>query len=206
MDDRKVIKMDLAGAGRVKRYHTWPMSEAFPQTVADHSWHVLRIYFSITPEPNIDAVASIVFHDCGELVAGDPPYPIKAQNPTLKAEHSAIEARALQTMLLAAGVSPKRPISTGERDLVKVCDLIEMAEVGLHQVTMGNAHGRTVAVDCLRDVMNRVVELDSTHRRRVCIYLHTRLSWFEQLIREVSVTEGEQLVLAPMTWLRASNG
>jgi 5'-deoxynucleotidase YfbR-like HD superfamily hydrolase len=69
-----------------------------------------------------------------ELVVGDPPFPVKANNPTLKAEFDRIEIAALKAMGL--GELPDLPID--EKRRIKICDLLEMTLFGMGERELGN--------------------------------------------------------------------
>lgn len=130
-------------AGQVRRYHTWPTLTE--QTVADHSYHVLRIYIAIFGPPTSEVTVAIINHDAPELVTGDPPFPIKAQNPTLKSEFDKLEDEAL------VGLGMENPeIGPLARARIKICDLLEMHEFGQMELTMGNRFAIPVIQDTLQ--------------------------------------------------------
>src|SRR5262245_18740874 len=79
-DDR--IRIDTRISGKLKRFHTWPITGS--QTVAEHSWQVMRIYLIIVDIIDPRFIYYIQFHDIGEQSVGDVPYPIKQNNPILK--------------------------------------------------------------------------------------------------------------------------
>lgn len=135
------ITTNLRLAGQVKRYHTWPTISQ--QSVGEHSWQVYRIYhelFGIVPE---DTAEYIIFHDAGELVAGDIPYPLKSQDPLLKHRMDEHEQKALGEMGLNLPV-----LSDNEKLRVKLCHLLEMMEFGLHEEALGNRYGKPIADRC----------------------------------------------------------
>jgi 5'-deoxynucleotidase YfbR-like HD superfamily hydrolase len=132
----------LAHSGRVRRYHTWAVHHQ--QTVGEHCWQVSRVYTAIFGRPEADVAHYIAHHDSAELVVGDPPFPIKARNPILKAAYDSLETIALQELGVALpALSPR------ERARVKLCDLVEMHEFGLLEVEMGNRHAREVVDNTL---------------------------------------------------------
>lgn len=128
-------------AGLVKRYHTWPTITT--QSVAEHSWQVYRIYYEIFGLVPETTAYFIITHDMGELVAGDLPYPIKADNPALKSEMDYIELQAIARM----GFAPTE-IGSEEALRVKVCHMLEMMEFGLHESALGNRYGMVIADRC----------------------------------------------------------
>lgn len=127
-------------AGQVKRYHTWPAITQ--QTVAEHCYHCMRIYYEIWHELPPQVAAYVLYHDSGELVTGDLPYPVKKNNPDLKAAADRVEALALETL----GV--KLPdLDRLEKNRVKACDLIEMLEYGFYELRLGNKLATPIIVD-----------------------------------------------------------
>lgn len=119
-------------AGRVKRYHSWPTTQS--QTIGEHSWQVALIYERIFGELSPPVERYIRLHDVAELVAGDIPFPVKAENPELKVEFEKVEHKALLHM--GVGALPDLPDS--ERKRIKICDLLEMMIFGLVEREMGN--------------------------------------------------------------------
>ena len=135
-------------AGCVKRYHTWPTITT--QTVACHSWQVLRLYTQIFGPPSTDVTAYILWHDAGELVLGDLPFPVKARNPDLKLACDRIENEAVVAM---GGFIPK--LSEVEKVRCKGCDYVEMLEFGLDEVAMGNTFAQPI-VDDIKDSLYKL--------------------------------------------------
>jgi hypothetical protein len=128
-------------AGQVLRYHTWPVHRQ--QSVGEHTWQVLRIYFQIFGAPGPLVTSSILWHDAGELVTGDLPFPFKAHNATVKDAIESAEYAAIATM----GGVPDAGLSDDQRRRVKTCDLIDMLEFGLHELGMGNRFAYPIVDD-----------------------------------------------------------
>ena len=135
-------------AGTLRRYHSWPMHQT--QTIGCHTWQVLRIYVSIFGAPAPDVTVYILWHDAGELVLGDLPFPVKANSPELKRLCDAVEDSAVLRM---GGEVIKLP--TFEKLRVKACDLIEMCEMGVVEFQMGNKYAQPI----IDDVGNALVQL-----------------------------------------------
>jgi hypothetical protein len=127
-------------AGEVVRYHTWPMHHR--QTVGEHTWQVMRIYWQIWGPLPPELSSFFIWHDAGELATGDIPFPVKSQNPVLKAEMDALEDQAVTQM---GGL-----LHTLEQTLkvrAKACDLIDMHECGWAEVAMGNQFAQPIVDD-----------------------------------------------------------
>jgi hypothetical protein len=170
----RMITLDLRLAGTVERYHTWPTIRR--QSVAEHTWQILRIYTTIFGPPDEDTFLYIMFHDCGELTTGDPPYPVKAHNPALRQEFQKLEDKAKDS----AGTfwSVDIPLHSDKPKHVKVAELIEMAEEGLVETTMGNRYGWTVAVRTLDPAFNMLCEFSVSEAKAIRNYVLRRLNVF----------------------------
>jgi hypothetical protein len=130
-------------AGNVKRYHTWPTLRG--QTVAEHSWHVMRIFLELFPEEvTVEVLTYILYHDVAEVGTGDTPFPVKASRPDLKAIYDEMEADVLDNMGV---VMPD--ITSRQRTLIKICDLLEMWSWGLDEMMMGNLYAQPIVDDAL---------------------------------------------------------
>jgi 5'-deoxynucleotidase YfbR-like HD superfamily hydrolase len=135
-------------AGQVLRYHTWPVHRQ--QSVGEHTWQVMRIYYHIWgPLPSATTTA-ILWHDAGELATGDPPFPFKAKNPSLKSIIDSCEEEAVENM----GGNPRVALSVQEKRRVKTCDLLEMVEYGLHEYHLGNAFALPIITDVTLAIHN----------------------------------------------------
>lgn len=125
----------LRHAGGVERYHTWPTIRK--QTVADHTYHVLRIFYQIFGPPSAEVTSYILFHDSPEVKYGDPPFPAKQNNPELKRVYTELEADYYGEMF---GFDHVHLVTVDDKIKVKVCDLLEMWEFGVVELRMGNQY------------------------------------------------------------------
>ena len=152
------VRDDARLAGRVLRYHTWPHIR--PQTVAEHSWQVARILMAITPPSWWGALLPhAIVHDVGEIVTGDLPYPIKANNPTLGQLLDRIEHTAADEICDVWGMRP--PLRADEweehhRFAFKLAEFIEMWEWGMEEALLGNKFAVKVAERCRAVVKERL--------------------------------------------------
>lgn len=156
------IRTDIRLAGQVKRYATWPTITT--QTTGEHSWQVLRIYIDIFGAPSPNVTVYITHHDSAELVVGDPPFPLKRNNPPLKEIYDRLEHEAMQKM--RGEVLPE--LTPYEMFLVKICDLLEMWEFGLQELQMGNKYAQPIVDDTIkvvRGMINTPGTSESTHRK-----------------------------------------
>lgn len=131
---------DTRMAGRVARYHTWPLITR--QDISQHSWQVWRIMRAIWgPKIPWDVTEQVLLHDVGEVRTGDAPYPIKRDNPALKAEMDRLEEHALEEQGIHL-----QPLLPFWRWAIKVAHTIEMMELGLDELAAGNAFGSTIVL------------------------------------------------------------
>lgn len=144
------VRRDIRLAGQVKRYATWPVLHQ--QSTGEHSWQVLRIYIEIFGAPSPEVTTYIVHHDSAELKVGDPPFPLKANNPDLKAIYDRLEDEAMLEMRGEAlpGLPPE------EKTRIKICDLLEMWEFGEQEQMMGNRYAEPIIDDTLKTVRNMI--------------------------------------------------
>lgn len=126
-------------AGQVRRYHTLPTLQQ--QTVADHSWHVLRIYMEIWGHPEGRMTAWILHHDSAEHLVGDVPFGAKERIPDLGYRLAQQEEEIIMRSVAACS----RFLEDWERWRLKACDLLEMVEFGCEEARLGNQYGRDIA-------------------------------------------------------------
>lgn len=125
--------------GEVKRYHTWATIRT--QTVADHTFHVLRIYWHLFGEVPPEVTAYLIHHDICEVRVGDLPHPIKLHNPVLKSIYDELEDETLVQMVgEERAMNILGSVNDLERVRMKACDLLEMAEFASVEVNLGNRY------------------------------------------------------------------
>lgn len=135
----------LRAAGRVERYHTHPTIQR--QTVAEHTWQVLRVWFELYGEPSSAVATTILLHDVGELKTGDLPHTLKRDHPTLKIEVTKIEKEHVGKMIVYNSDTLTYDVpslSTLDQLRIKLCDLLEMAEFALDELYFGNRNARII--------------------------------------------------------------
>lgn len=166
--------LDARSAGCVARYHTWPHVRG--QSVGEHTWQLIRILLAIYPDAPRRLMIEAMFHDVGERVSGDPPYPIKAQNPDLKREMDRIEGSARLSMTRWGIRAPQR-ISDRDRAAMKLAEFIEMAEWGWDDLALGNRNAQLILDRCLgvaRDMTKWVDLLPPRVAERATEYINRR--------------------------------
>jgi 5'-deoxynucleotidase YfbR-like len=154
-------------AGEVVRYHTWPMHRR--QSVGEHTWQLCRLWWQIFGPLAPEVSTYLIWHDAGELVTGDPPFPVKARNPDLKAVMDRLEGDAVAAM---GGPAAAR-LSARDRVRAKIVDLLDMWECGRMELVMGNTFAQPIVDDTRAAVNKLVVELPKEDRARVEAYVAT---------------------------------
>ena len=161
----KDIAVNPRLAGLVKRYHTWPVLTI--QSVAEHSWQVYRIYYELFGGVPALVAHYIMTHDMGELVTGDPPYPVKADHPQLKKVYDLKEAIAINEMDHCLVRLPQKEVPR-----VKLCHMLEMMEFGLHEMTLGNRYATPIFRRCQAAAQDIIAEMpDVGARKRALKYV-----------------------------------
>jgi len=129
-------------AGRVRRWHTWPMIRE--QTVAAHSARVATLYCELWGLPRAEVLYYCLHHDSGELSSGDVPFSAKDLAPQLR--EAVNHAEAIGRTRIGVTLPELRD---KEFKKFKICDLLEMWETGLVEHCMGN----TYAIPVIEDTM-----------------------------------------------------
>lgn len=149
-----VVRNDARLAGRVKRYHTWPYIRE--QSVAEHSWQLLRILLCIWPTVPAHVMSYVVRHDCGEIKTGDAPYPVKAENNDISVGMNRVEEEALAELEATGFLILGEDVTDEEKWVVKTAEFIEMWEWGAEELLMGNQFARLVAQRCAKVARERI--------------------------------------------------
>lgn len=140
-------------AGGVLRYHTWPTLRR--QTVAEHTWHSLRIYMETFGPPPPHVSVAITTHDMGELATGDLPFPVKKDNAHVATAMSELEGKSVdRTFGSTFGgqdcLECLEDMTTQDKVRVKICDILEMIEFGMEERLMGNRYADPIVEDMMK--------------------------------------------------------
>jgi 5'-deoxynucleotidase YfbR-like HD superfamily hydrolase len=120
----------LYEAGRIKRFHTVATHQT--QTVAAHTWGVMMIVLKICPEPSLELIRAVTFHDIAECTTGDIPATAKWDYPSLKREAESIE----QTFNVAHGIYAS--LTPLEERILKWADMAELVLFCEQEIRLGN--------------------------------------------------------------------
>lgn len=123
-------------AGQVRRWHTQTVVQS--QTLAEHQWNTARVLLAIWPAATREVLLFALFHDLGEQVTGDLPYPVKANNPALKSATAGLESSWYRGMIIPWNLPPLPAISYNEAWTLKMAEMLECWEFLLQETVMGN--------------------------------------------------------------------
>lgn len=136
-------------ASMLERYHTWPTIQR--QTIADHTFNILRIWVQLWGAPRSEVTESIVAHDMGEMGPGDVPFGGKRRSPELKKLVDELEEEHQNRMWGSIGCVE---LTDNERRRIKLCDLLEMWEFGKIEENLGNMFAQPIVDDVWRAVVD----------------------------------------------------
>ncbi len=167
-------RSDPRCALQVSRYHTWPRIRE--QSVGEHSAQVMRILLALWPQAPRHLLVHCLIHDIGEAVSGDPPFPVKRDNPNLKAECDRIEREAHLEMCLPWSLPAPVLLLHSEALVFKVAEYLEMYEWGMYEMRLGNQYGKRVRDRCLVAARALLVdpEMPGWVKREMEIYIYKR--------------------------------
>lgn len=123
---------DILDGGWIERYHIKGQRMLTRQSVAEHSWRMAAIIFSIRPNCSASLILATLFHDVSERVTGDLPANVKRVNPAIAAtvnEVSTAEEVRLGIRFL---------LSPAEQKLLAWADRFEGALHCFDELEMGN--------------------------------------------------------------------
>lgn len=154
-------------AGQVLRYHTWVAHRQ--QSVGEHTWQCMRIYWEIWGPLSPEISTYFIWHDAGELVLGDLPYPVKKNNPDLKEICDEVEDRTVENM--GGPTNSKGRLTQLEVKRVKLCDLLDMYEFGRTEYYMGNNFASPIMDDIGAELDKLIPQFDAVDQDLVKRYI-----------------------------------
>ena len=148
---------DILLSGQVIRYHANPYMNRTQQTVAEHCWGVAALIYKLNPNPSRALIAAALFHDSGEMWAGDLPAPFKMANPELAARHAEIEEK----LATEAGV-PVVALNESELAWLKFADRLE-------SFLFMRQHGQHWSREGINELLERATALGVNHETQQII-------------------------------------
>lgn len=193
--DRDMVRTDTRLAGEVRRYHTWPLITT--QTVADHCYHCMRLWYIFWGALPPEVSGFFIWHDSGEIVTGDPPFPVKRDNPDLKAAFERVERQALRAMIephreVPSYILPTDMLTTEQKKKAKVCDLLDMFELGVHEYMLGNSYAWPIIQNTWQNVVKILYDMPTTISSPVYKYM-ARYSWLFEEEEDESAASSERV-------------
>lgn len=131
---------------------------------------------AIWPECPREVLVEVMFHDVGERVSGDAPYPTKAESPVLKTEMDRLE-NAGRLGMTPWGVVARRPLTEEAHAIFKMAEFIEMWEYALDEVALGNANCVVIRDRCFQKAREMCDTLppNSEIKARTVSYMQRRI-------------------------------
>lgn len=128
-------------AGNVTRYHTF--KHIGQQTDAEHSAHALTLLLLFNPTASVNLIKAVLWHDYGELVAGDVPAPVLRRWPEYRQLYNQVEAGAFQEHFPTAW-SAISQLTAEEYHWLKAVDVLELLIWCNEQVMLGNSRADAI--------------------------------------------------------------
>jgi 5'-deoxynucleotidase YfbR-like HD superfamily hydrolase len=158
-----VFVHDPRRAGDVKRYHA--QTHVVTQTVASHSWNLVRIATTIWPDIPRHIILYCIYHDIAEGCVGDLPYTTKLRSKVIKDEIDGLESESILAMSKIWQTPILPALTNEEKKFVKAVEYVEFAEYSWVEKNLGNRY--------IQVVLDRVLPL--IHATKLAdTYLNTR--------------------------------
>lgn len=187
----------FAYLSKLRWIHRWGLKRnAVSENVMEHSWEVSVIshalaliknrYFNGNLDVNAIAVAAL-FHDCGEILTGDMPSPIKYHSPEITKSYKSIEKQAEHELL---DLLPKQlqndyklvmieeEIPTEHKAIIKAADTISAYLKCKMELAAGNQEFSIAEKDI-------EAKLKSMNMQEVQYFLNTFTSSYELTLDEL---------------------
>lgn len=173
---------DPRRAGQVLRYHTWPVHNK--QSIAEHSWQVMRILLAICPDAPHYMLVHCMTHDVGETVSGDPPYPTKLVYPELKDINDIVEKEAHLEMTKLWDLPAPTFLTMTEKAIFKFAESMEMLEFGMHELQLGNAAAKLMCTRMMAAVIRYFPQLPVEISGVAHRYFLKRLAYHNKIMKD----------------------
>lgn len=136
-------------AGAVQRSHTARQHGDY--TVGQHSYDALSLLFLLHPDPSMNLVKAVLWHDAAERWLGDVPAPAKWDDEDLRIAYEKAERGVLRKWGFDEGL---KRLTDPEQDWLAAVDKLELWLWCMDQVAMGNQNIYGVR-DRINDWFNR---------------------------------------------------
>lgn len=137
----------LREAGNVRRCHTLTIIGDY--TVGKHSHDALSILLVLHPNPSLQLIRHVAWHDSAERWIGDWPSPVKRAFPTLWPRD------AEEALLTQLGVPTNGELTQEEHEWATAVDLLEFLFWCEEQAELGNRVVGNARAQCVRALCRR---------------------------------------------------
>lgn len=136
-------------AGAVRRCHIVPHHGQY--NIAQHSYGAVSLLLLLHPDPSLNLIKAVQWHDVGERWLGDMPAPAKWSNPELGRVYEAAEARVLKALDLLPD------LTRDEGRWLRAVDILDLLLWCREEAALGNTAVSRMLRSCV-DAMDRAAE------------------------------------------------
>jgi len=135
------IESMRASLGYTKRWHTLPQINS--TNVAEHSGQAVSLLLLLHPNPSMNLVKSMLWHDSSERVAGDVPAPVRRAHPDFAKMYEFVEYGVMADNHPSA-MRAMHVLTEDEQRWLKAIDVLELVMHCTDQMMLGNTHAAIV--------------------------------------------------------------
>jgi hypothetical protein len=111
---------EIYTSGSVIRFHADPVLSRLGQTNADHQGRCVQLLLILHPNPSVELIRAVAFHDAAELITGDMRGPFKRSAPLI----AELLAQAEDQIRTDMGIDPFELTDDG-RAWLRLLDMLE---------------------------------------------------------------------------------
>ena len=130
---------EMRAGSRVERCHTTPHWGGY--TVGQHSYDAANLLLLLHPEPSMQLLKAVLWHDIHERWVGDVPTPSKVADPEIRRRLKILESRCNVHLDVNISLTPD------EYRWLKAVDRIDLWLWAEEQFQMGNKEALTIKWD-----------------------------------------------------------
>ena len=134
LSDHRRLKV-LREAGALERAHNVPHHGSY--SVGQHSYDAANIILILHPNPSLNLVKAVLWHDAPERFLGDLPAPAKWYNPALADEYRTAEKTVADHMGIQSVFDE---LTEEDKHWLSAADRLELLLWAQDQEALGNRH------------------------------------------------------------------
>lgn len=157
-------------AGNVRRFHTIPHVGEY--TVGKHSYDAVSMLLVLHPDPSIDLVKALLWHDGAERWIGDMPRPAPNYNEALFDTYDQAHMAALQTWEMYEGFEN---LTDEDFRWLNAIDTLESWVWCQEQIAFGNRHCAPAVLYLARSIERELENFPRPCRDFYAHYIWSRL-------------------------------